>query len=378
MKIGINAYPLSREFSGTSVYLFNLIKYLEIYGRKNEYFIYSRPGIKLPFKQNPNWHIVTVDGFLNRSSTFWMMTSAKRQILKDRLDIFWATENILPLDLPKEVKKILTVYDLVWYYYPKVLNIDNFFILPLFADRSIRNADYIFTISNHIAEDIKAIFNIGFKNISVIYLGINSEFQPLNKNDSADFIANKYGVSNKYILFVSNIEPKKNVANLLKAFYTLKNKYNVQQQLLLAGGKRWNDFSIYRTYKELKFSNSQVKFLGYVDFKDLPKLYSGAEVFILPSIYEGFGLPSLESMACGTPTIVSDIPVFREILGDAALFTSPYNPEGIANGIYRVLTDKTLAEELIQKGLERVKLFSWEESAKRILELFEEMGSIKC
>lgn len=373
MRIGINAYPLAKEFSGTSVYLFNLINNLENADTKNEYFLYSRLGIKLPFKHNPNWHLVLTKALLNKSSTFWMLTSAKRQIIKDKIDIFWGTEGVLPIDALSGVKKVLTVYDLVWRYYPEVLNINNSFILPLFANRSIRNADYIITISHSVAKELEKEFNISSDRISVIYLGVDSKYKPLNKDESSEFIVNKYRVYGKYILFVSNIEPKKNVVNLLKAFSIFKNKYDTGHQILLAGGKRWNDFSIYRTYKELKFSNKQVKFLGYVDFKDLPKLYSGAEAFVLPSIYEGFGLPPLEAMACGTPVVASDIPVFREVLGDAALLVDPHSPEEIAKGIHRVLTDKTLSKELRQRGLQRVKLYSWEKAAQETLKVFKEL-----
>ncbi len=372
MRIGINAFPLTRQFSGTSVYLFNLLKHLEINDKKNEYFLYSPAGIRLPFEEGPRWHILTIKDILIKSSTFWLLTKAKKQLLKDGIDLFWGTENILPLDLPGGIKKVITVFDLVWLHHPQLLNIDNFFILPLLAGRSIKKSDFILTISNQVEQDIIREFAISPEKISVTYLGISREFKPLDKAESAEFIAKKYQVSSKYILFLSNIEPKKNITNLLKAFRILKNEYNCGCQLLLAGTKRWNAFNIFRNYKSLKLSSEEAKFLGYVDFQDLPKLYSGADMFILPSLYEGFGLPALEAMAYGTPVVVSDIPVFREILGEAALFADPHSPKDIAGTMRRVLADPALAQGLRQKGLERVELFSWEKAAKELLRVFEE------
>lgn len=301
------------------------------------------------------------------------MAKARKQLLKDNIDLFWGTENTLPLYLPEKIKKVITVFDLVWLHHPQLLNIDNFFILPLLAGRSIKNSDFVLTISNQVAQGIAREFSISQEKILTTYLGISHEFKLLDKTESAEFIAKKYKVSSRYILFLSNIEPKKNITNLLKAFRILKDEYNYDYQLILAGAKRWNASSIFRNYKRLKFSSEEAKFLGYIDFQDLPKLYSGASMFILPSLYEGFGLPVLEAFACGAPVVVSDIPVFREILGEAALFVDPHSPKDIAGAMSKVLTNSTLAQGLIQKGLERVKLFSWEKAVKDIIELFNKI-----
>lgn len=373
MKIGINAYPLSRKFSGPSVYLFNVLKYLEITDTENEYYLYSRDGIKLPFTNNPRWHIVITEGFLNYSSTLWMLTALKKRALKDKIDIFWGTENILPLNLPKIVRKVLIVYDLVWCYYPEVLNWDNSIILPLFAKRSIEASDHIITISHSIADEIKKEFKVPSEDLSVIYLGVSDKFKHLDQEESSEFIAKKHNVSNNYILFVGNIEPKKNLLNLLKAFKIFTQKFSLKYQLLLVGSKRHNSSDIYKAYKKIKFTVKEVKFLDYVDFQDLPYFYSGAKLFIMPSLYEGFGLPPLEAMACGTPVVASDIPVFREILGDAALLVDPFAPEKIAAAIHRILTDSALAKDLTQKGIERIKLFPWETTAKETLGIFEKI-----
>jgi glycosyltransferase involved in cell wall biosynthesis len=160
---------------------------------------------------------------------------------------------------------------------------------------------------------------------------------------------------------------------LLRAYARLiKDCPGLSYQLVIVGGKGWKNSDVYKEYRLLRLKDAQVKFLGYVSSKgkDMINLYSNTGVFVFPSFYEGFGLPPLEAMACGVPVVVSDIPVFREILGEAALFSDPHKPEEIANAIYRILTDTRLAESLRHKGRERAGLFSWERAAQDTLGVF--------
>lgn len=374
MRIGIDAYPLVGQFTGIGRYIYNIIKNLEKIDKRNEYILYSHRNIQLPFPSNSRWRVSIIKGFLNRSGTFWMQTQARRKLKEDKIDLFWATAAILPLNLPSSIKIVLTVHDLTWLYYPKTLKWDNRIIFPLFFKRSLVKADRIIAVSASTAKGIKEFIPELNNKVSVVYEGVGEEFRPFDKMEAKKYVSLKFGTSLRYILTVATIEPRKNLDNLLRAYARIiKDNPNFDYQLLIAGAKGWKNLNIYKTYKELELSEKQVKFLGYVSDTDMAKLYSGAEVFILPSLYEGFGLPPLEAMASGTPVIASDIPVFREILDDAALLICPYNPEDIASGIHSVLTNKGLAEELRNKGLERVKLFSWEKTARKTLQIFEEL-----
>ncbi|MEW6618353.1 MAG: glycosyltransferase family 1 protein [bacterium] len=373
MKIGISAYPLARKFTGTSVYLYNIIKQLHKIDDENQYFLYAPNSLQIPFEEVPSsWHLRIKKGRLNTMATCWMQFNANNDLRKDAIDIFWATESILPINLPSRVKTILTVYDLTYYYYPSTLKWDNRIIFPLFFKTSLLKAHQIITISESVALEIKDKFPKLRNKIKYAYPGIcQKEFRPLPKTQTKQYIADKFHTSTDYLLTVSTIEPRKNIENLLKAYALFRRNYpQLNYPLLIAGGKGWQNSSIYRIYKKLKFSPAEVKFLNYVPQEDLVKLYNGAELFIFPSLYEGFGFPPLEAMACGCPVLVSNIPIFKEILNDAAIFVEPLNIQEISEGIYRGLTDINLKENLIQKGLERVQLFSWEKTAKTLLELF--------
>lgn len=375
MRIGINAYPLTAPFAGIGTYIYRILKYLEKIDNDNEYFLYCHKNMKLPFPFNSHWHIRIIKGFLNISSVFWMQTQAKKELIKDKIDLFWSTNAILPLRLPNIIKTVLTVYDLTWVYYPGMIKWDNKIIFPLFFKKSVGRADRIIAISETTAKGVKNFINGIDKKVSIVYPGgAGEQFEPSDKIQAKNYISSKFNTSLKYILAVTTIEPRKNLDNLLRSYAILiRDNPNFDYQLLIAGGKGWQNSTIYNTYKELKLRENQVKFLGYISSDDLNKIYSGAEVLVFPSFYEGFGLPPLEAMACGTPVVASDIPVFKEILNGAALLTDPHNPEEIADGIYRVLSDKTLAEELSQKGFERIKLFSWEKTAREILKVFEQL-----
>jgi len=374
MRIAIDAYSLAGQTTGIGVYVYNIVKQLERIDEENEYFLYTPSDIQLPLSFNRRWHICITKGLFNKSGTFWKQTQAKKEILRNKIEIFWAPNAILPLGVSTSIKTVLTVNDLTCIYYPHTLNWDNRIIFPLFFKKSLKKADRIIAISETTAKGINKLVGGIDKKLDIVYYGRSREqFRPSDRMQARDYISLKFKTSSRYILAVVTIEPRKNLENLLKAYAELlKHNKGFDYQLLIVGGKGWKNSHIYRTYKELKFTEDKVKFVGYVpyDSQDMAKLYSGAAVFVFPSLYEGFGLPSLEAMACGTGVVASDIPVFREILSDAAFFVNPNDPESISTGIYKMLTDTDLSGNLMQKGFARVKLFSWGKAAQETLRVF--------
>ena len=180
----------------------------------------------------------------------------------------------------------------------------------------------------------------------------------------------RFNISGRFILTVTSLEWRKNVTGLLTAFDLCRQKYKIPHKLLIAGGeRRAKAKDIDRLYKKLGLEGS-VYFLGHLSIKELNYLYNTAEALVFPSFYEGFGLPPLEAMACATPVVASDIPVFKEILLDAALFADPYDPMDIAEKIYQATANETLRNNLVKKGLQRVKEFSWARTAQQMLDIF--------
>jgi glycosyltransferase involved in cell wall biosynthesis len=172
------------------------------------------------------------------------------------------------------------------------------------------------------------------------------------------------------MLFVGKLESKKNIVRIIQAFSLLKDKYDIPHDLVIVGPKGWLFRDIFRAVDELGV-HRRVHFLGHVPRSDLPYLYSAADVFVFPSLYEGFGFPPLEAMACGTPVVTSNVSAIPEMVGDGALTVEPTDVGAISTAVYSILTDENLREELIEKGLQRVKLFSWAKTARETLGVYE-------
>jgi len=253
-------------------------------------------------------------------------------------------------------RQIISVQDCIPYVFPKYHKRQYYFfktVLPEILKRSLR----IITCSNFSKSSIMDIYKIPEQKISVLYNGIN----PINLDDNINFR------KRDYILHVGRSSPIKNLGRLIKAFKLLTNKYKLELKLVLTCQKRDVPFDL------IKGMESHIEFAGYVSEDQLVKLYQEALLFAFPSLYEGFGFPPLEAMAHGCPTLVSNVASLPEICGDAAYFVDPYDEESIADGIYQVATNSTLRETLIQKGFKRVKLFTWEESGKKHIKVFEEI-----
>jgi len=231
------------------------------------------------------------------------------------------------------------------------------FLTPLIAKRSKK----VITISEFSKQQIVKILKVPEEKIEIVYCGISEEIKGFSKKE----FYNEYG---EYILTVSSLEPRKNFRNLILAFNRLKFRSNVK--LIIVGSE--NRIFADLTLRNLIQGDDRIIMTGYVSDKDLSGLYRHAMLLVYPSLYEGFGLPPLEAMACGCPVVVSSAASLPEVCGDAAFYVDPYDVDDIAKGIYKVLTDEKLQRELRQKGLERVKLFSWRDSAEKFISVMEE------
>jgi glycosyltransferase involved in cell wall biosynthesis len=253
-------------------------------------------------------------------------------------------------------RQIIAVQDCIPYVFPQYHKKQYYFfkyILPTILKRSIR----IITCSNFSKNSIMELYKIPEQKISVIYNGINQ----INLGDNLNTR------KKDYILYVGRSSPMKNLDRLIKAFKIITNKYNIGLKLILTCQKSDVPLDL------IKGLEKYIEFAGYVSEDQLAKLYQEALLFAFPSLYEGFGFPPLEAMSHGCPTLVSNAASLPEVCGDAAYFVDPYDEESIADGIYQVATDSALRKTLIQKGLERAKLFAWEETGKKHIQIFKEI-----
>jgi glycosyltransferase involved in cell wall biosynthesis len=244
--------------------------------------------------------------------------------------------------------------------------------------RAIRRATQIIADSENTREDILKYFGLPFDKVKVIHLGLEETFKPIRDHNLLQRIRNKYKLNRKYLLYIGNTRRNKNIDGLLRGFHYLINHFQVDPQLTLvvAGYKQYRSRELREKVQKLGFINRFMQ-LGTIDEQDLSAVYSAAEIFLMPSFYEGFGLPALEAMACGTPVVVSNTSSLPEVVGDAGIFINPHSPEDIANGIYKLLMDETLRSNLIEKGMKRVEKFSWNEAAQKLLTIYQEVACRK-
>jgi glycosyltransferase involved in cell wall biosynthesis len=236
---------------------------------------------------------------------------------------------------------------------------------------AVEKAKKIITPSEFTKREIIEFYRCLPEKIVVIPHGYDrTVYRPIDDNSKITEILNKYKIKQPYLLFIGRLERKKNILGLINAFGILKNKYKIKSKLVLVGFPGYGYQEAEDRIRELGIEKEIIQ-TGWLDIKDMPYIICGADLFIFPTFYEGFGLPVLEVMACGIPVAASKIPVIEEIAGDAAYYYNPFSPEQIAETVFKLINDSRLRESLIRKGMERAKLFSWKKSAKMTIELLK-------
>jgi len=270
------------------------------------------------------------------------------------------------------IKNILTVPDLSFFVYPENFVLPKSLYLRTISQISLKKATKIITISKNTKTDIIKYLNIPEKKIKVIYPAVRPFFHPISDTITLENIGKKYQINNKkIILYVGTLEPRKNIPVLIKSFCVLKKKFKIEHSLVLVGAKGWKYEEIF-SLKETVGCNDII-FTGFVQEEDLPGIYNLADVFVYPSLYEGFGLPVLEAMACGTPVITSNTSSLPEVVGDAGILVDPSNIEELTDAIFRVISNLSLKEEMRKKATEQAKKFSIEKMAKETISIYKEI-----
>ena len=264
--------------------------------------------------------------------------------------------------------KIITIHDLSFVEHPEYVQQKNGAFLRKFVPKSISSAAAILTISESTKRALASQY--GQSKVAVVVAHIPPA-EPVQLTPEAVHSALKeLRLSKKFILFVGTLEPRKNVAGLMRAYALLPQEARDQYSLVLAGGKGWNDAEINEVLDDLTAKGHDIVATGYITDIQKVALYSAAEIFVLPSHYEGFGMPLLEAMSYGLPVVASDIEVFHEVAGDAALFVPPEDPQAIAASVAELLADKQLQAKLTKKAATQLKTYSWATVAKTVFNLF--------
>ncbi|MDM8531530.1 glycosyltransferase family 1 protein [Anaerolineales bacterium HSG25] len=293
-----------------------------------------------------------------------------------RLDLFHAPDFVLPPVLPK-TRTIVTIHDLSYIRLPDLTmpGMNNY--LNKWVPHSVKTADHVIAVSETTRQDLIELYQTPSEKITTLYHGVSPDFKPIEDKNSHDSVRNTYNINNNpFILSVGTIQPRKNYRRLIQAFaQTLTHlpKPLAEQLLLVIGGdKGWQYEPIYNEVSQLGLE-SQVRFIGFVADEDLPVLYSAATLFAYPALYEGFGLPALEAMACGTPVLAASKSALPEVVGEAGRLVDPYNVPSMAQAMVELLTDESQRQQLRQTGIKQAAKFSWAKMATNLVALYDRL-----
>jgi len=285
---------------------------------------------------------------------------------QDKLDLFHA-QFIVPPFL--KCKTVTTIPDIAYEHSPEFFPFHQRAWLKVLVRESSRRADHIITVSERSKRDLIELYGVNHEKITVTYEGAGDEFVPLDKDQAKETVERRYGIRGEFILYVGRLQGRKNLMRLVQA-YALVHKAGFRHKLVLAGKPDSLFQPTLARIRELKLEND-VLLPGYVEAQDLPIMYNAAEVFVYPSLYEGFGLPIVEAMACGTPVVTSRGSSLEEVAGDAALLVDARDERSLAEALMRLLNDSNLRKQLSQAGVRRSSQFSFKRAAHQTVGVYE-------
>lgn len=381
MRIAIDYTAAIRQGAGVGNYVRNLVDAMLAQDTTNQYTLLTsgRPTRERPFPDAQNVRgrsIFIPDRYLNILWYRWRLP-IYATLFTGQVDIYHGPDFVLP-PLNGKLRRVVTVHDLAFLEHPEYAVPELTAYLTKVVPEAVASADVVAAVSQATGQTLIEHFKTPAEKITLIPNGIRPAFRRITDPLLLGATRHKYGLKHPLVLGVGTLEPRKNHLGLIKAFYKAQaggGKGKKQQRpamLAIAGGPGWLYEETRQLVAELKLEK-KVRFLGRVSELELITLYSLADVFAFPSFFEGFGVPPLEAMACGTPVITSNTSSLPEVVGDAALLVDPKNTNELAQAITRLTEDEQLREELRQKGYEQVKQYSWPNAARKMLSVYEKL-----
>ncbi len=368
MRVAIDARKL-HDF-GIGTYIRNLLRQLARLDRRTEYIlICGERDRELGISLGDNFR-VEID--TSKPYSIWEQVTVPWALVRTRAGIFHEPHYVLP---PlTHCRSVVTIHDCIHLRFPQYLQKPGALAYARAQmGAAARRSNRILTVSEASKRDILEYFKVPPEKITVIYNGIDERFATPPPEDQIRAVEERYQLQGEFALYVGNVKPHKNVERLLDAFHLVRQSGLTDLKLVVIG----DDISKYAALRRAVHRynlHKYVRFLGFLSDETLAVVYRLASVFVFPSLYEGFGLPPLEAMACGTPVVTSNVSSLPEVTGDAALLVNPYSAEEIADAMRRVLTNPVLRADLSARALARAREFSWERSARRVLEIYDEVA----
>lgn len=372
MRIGVDARGITLyKGTGIGTYTENVLKNILNVDKENYYNIYWC-GKDYTEYCKENSKVIMVS---RKQKSFFEQLYFPTNLIKENIDLYHVPQNGIGLYENIYCKKVITIHDLIPYVMPETVGkgyLNNFLKeIP----KLVNNINGIITVSEWSKRDILKFFPIVDENkIFVTPLAADSIYRPMDKEKCAYILNKFYNIKKPFILYIGGFSSRKNVDSLIMAFSKVYKKLNKDYNLVIVGANKDTGDYLTNLSNNLDIS-SQVIFTGFVPTEHLPLLYNGCDLFVYPSLYEGFGLPPLEAMSCGTCVISSNLSSIPEVIGDGGMLIDPLNIKDLATAIEKVLNDSSLQESLKSKALKRASLFSWEDTAKKTLQAYTKVFS---
>lgn len=374
MRITIDLSPAVHHHAGLGRYSQELLAAMLHVAPANDYTVFYNsprrdlspeapldqlPRRTLPLSNKPWRMSVLLAHFLGYKMNRWLKPG----------DVFHATDHLLP---PLAcLASVFTLHDLIYLFYPEYHLPLNRWYLTLMMPRFLQTADRVIVVSENTRLDAVRLMNLPADKTRVIYEGVNPAYHPIADRAELERVRTKYHLPDRLLLYFGTIEPRKNLLVLLEAYQALLRANANAPRLVIAGRKGWLYQPVFDRVRELGL-DAQVHFTDWVDEADAPALMNLADVFVFPSLYEGFGLPPLEAMACGIPVICSNASSLPEIMGEAGILFEPHDTHALVQAMSRVLENEGTRQALRKAGLEQAQKFSWERAARETLQVYEE------
>lgn len=373
MRIGINGHLLSFEETyrqaGVSRYIEALLKEIPTVAPDDELVVFTGPvdaQAERRFDPKIEWRQSRLPTASPPVRIVWEQTVSPLATRRAGVDLMHFPVNVV--SLPPSVPQVVTVHDLAFHHFPEQYPAAKQRYLRLMTRLSVSRARRVIAVSEATRRDIIRLYGCPPERVVAVPNGIGDEMRPLPLDEVVAF-RREQGLPEEFLLFLGTLQPRKNLETLLRAYATITNE--VDWPLVVAGGTGWQYDRIFQLVRQLGLVE-RVRFVGYVVGEQLPLWYNAAKAFVYPSLYEGFGLPVLEAMACGTPVIASNTSSLPEVVGDAGLLVDPRSVRGLASTMLAVARDGDLRQQLGQRGRERARAFSWTRTAELTVEVYRQ------
>lgn len=381
MKVAISADSLTAKLTGIGKYTLELFNHLKEFPEIEKIYLYkdgrmhTNPDIFL--RESRPTFLTSFDA-LTKKILRYIYHRANGYLINHKLknfeiDIYHATNFIINRSCWKSFNTVATIHDFSIIHHPECHPTDRVnFMLKNLPD-TIENTSHLITGSKFVKDELIKLFNVNENRVTVIYYGVSDLYAPKTEEEISTSL-NKYGLNyRQYLLAVSTLEPRKNFINLFHAYDKLPEKTQERFPLVLIGGSGWKDEQIQKKIASYKRKNL-IKYLGYLPETELCDLFAGAHGFVYPSLYEGFGLPIIEAMASGTPTLTSNCSSMPEVSGGIAILVDPYDVTSIYQGIIKLLEDNDFCENAAREGIKHAAKFTWENCANQTFEVYKKIS----